>query len=489
MKILTMHSDFIEFEPLTKALKTAEEVEMGKRRMENCLVAFTAVEKSDEENVSAAAENTVSEIMNVAAQVKVNSVVVYPWVHLSSSPSSPNAALDALKQIESGLKQKGFIVERAPFGWYKEFNVKCKGHPLAELSRNIGFELVAGEPNKRMMITLNGEIAELEKEGDAFKLSQMKAADRKALAKARVLSDYSQYGSWFPKGMLVKTLLMRKAAEAFASSGAVESVISKQKQNEISGLQKVFWIADAPRMRALLEGEEAKNEFVSQIENVMDWWNSLGVGCEMKLLCSEQFLENEAKMCTEIQAKCGKKILMEVFDSLPFDARLDFVHVREGTVNVSGITLSAFGEKKEVLVSLGAVESTIDLLLASNGRNALPVWLSPTQVRVIPATKEFGEFASEVAEQLELSGMRVDVDDREEPIEGLVAFAEKEWIPFVLVVGEKEKESKKFSVKARGNGEMNASIEELIVAIRKKIEMMPFERLPLPRQMSKRPVI
>ncbi|MEM2974687.1 MAG: threonine--tRNA ligase [Candidatus Micrarchaeia archaeon] len=131
MKILTIHSDFIEFQPLTKAIKAAETVADEKKRIDDCLVVFTSIEEGDDEGVI---ENTKREIVAVAEQVKAKRIVIYPFVHLSSKPAKPGMALEYLKELE---KISGYEVTRAPFGWYKSFNIKCKGHPLAELSREI----------------------------------------------------------------------------------------------------------------------------------------------------------------------------------------------------------------------------------------------------------------------------------------------------------------------------------------------------------------
>ncbi len=137
MKILCLHSDFIEWEPKKKAMKDAEEIEVKKYRAEETLVVFSSVEKQDEGKEKSIIEKTVTEIIKVYDQVKATSIVVYPYVHLSTTPSNPKTALSTLKGIEKALKDKKLKVYRAPFGWYKMFNVKCKGHPLSELSREI----------------------------------------------------------------------------------------------------------------------------------------------------------------------------------------------------------------------------------------------------------------------------------------------------------------------------------------------------------------
>lgn len=133
MKLLLIHSYFIEFEAKQKALKTAEEITKAKQRIEECLVVFTTTEEKDTPKVI---DNTVKEIESVAKQVGTTRIVVYPFVHLSKTPAKPEIALANLEKIKTDLSKK-FETTRAPFGWYKTFTIKCKGHPLSELSREI----------------------------------------------------------------------------------------------------------------------------------------------------------------------------------------------------------------------------------------------------------------------------------------------------------------------------------------------------------------
>ncbi len=137
MKTILLHSDFIEFEPKSKAIKSAEPVDKKIHKVKDCLVVFSAVEKKDESDVKGVAKSLEKEVSDVAKEVKTKKIVLYPWVHLTSEPSSPGSALEVMKLAEKKLSKK-FEVIRAPFGWYKAFNIKCKGHPLAELSREFG---------------------------------------------------------------------------------------------------------------------------------------------------------------------------------------------------------------------------------------------------------------------------------------------------------------------------------------------------------------
>ena len=160
MKILFLHVDYIKFKPLKKALKSMEslsEKEKEEKEMKDCLVALTAVEKRDE-NVEKIVFEFVKNIKEVAEDVKTNKIVLYPYAHLSSNLSSPDRAVKVLDEAESKLKKEKFEVSRAPFGYYKEFELKVKGHPLSELSR----EIVIGEEEEKK------ETPKKRKEGSEF---------------------------------------------------------------------------------------------------------------------------------------------------------------------------------------------------------------------------------------------------------------------------------------------------------------------------------
>jgi threonyl-tRNA synthetase len=140
MKLLSLHCDYIKFKPVKKALKEPEELSEKRKQLteiKNPLVILTAVEKQDESN-SNILQQYIKEIEGIAKQVDAKNIVLYPYAHLSPSLSSPQFALKTLENAEIELsKTKKYNITRAPFGYYKEFELKCKGHPLAELSREI----------------------------------------------------------------------------------------------------------------------------------------------------------------------------------------------------------------------------------------------------------------------------------------------------------------------------------------------------------------
>ncbi len=134
--MLQIHSDGFAYEAKKKALKNAEAVkEKFYKTEDSCLVNFIASETTDAKNVAAASKATADMIASSAEEVKEKNIVIYPWVHLTENPSKPGVALKLLKSVTKELKQRGFNVVRVPFGWYKAFEIHCKGHPLAERSK------------------------------------------------------------------------------------------------------------------------------------------------------------------------------------------------------------------------------------------------------------------------------------------------------------------------------------------------------------------
>ncbi|MDX1533707.1 MAG: His/Gly/Thr/Pro-type tRNA ligase C-terminal domain-containing protein, partial [Nitrosopumilaceae archaeon] len=145
----------------------------------------------------------------------------------------------------------------------------------------------------------------------------------------------------------------------------------------------------------------------------------------------------------------------------------------------------------------GAIERVIYALLekaASDSKKGkkpeLPLWLAPTQVRIIPLKEEFLEFATTLAKKISDNNVRVDVDDRNESIGKRIREAEKEWIRYILVIGEKEVNSTNLSIRDRHTGNTDEkSFESFIDEIKNQTQGKPFSGLNVPFYLSKRPQI
>ena len=130
MRLLQLHSDFVEYQPIAKEIREAEEnVSSSKVRFEDLVVTLVAIENGDDENLARIAVN---EIERYLATVKSKRLLIYPYAHLTSDLALPERALEVIKSIEKFAKERFVDVHRAPFGWTKAFEIKVKGHPLAE---------------------------------------------------------------------------------------------------------------------------------------------------------------------------------------------------------------------------------------------------------------------------------------------------------------------------------------------------------------------
>lgn len=244
MRILLIHSDYIKYKTKSKT-KIAEEIEDKRKEMrfENSLVVFTAVEKEDEKNPEAVVENAAKEIKDVFSQVGAETVVIYPYAHLSASLSSPDAAKNILKSMQARLKKDGLNVERVPFGWYKSFEISCKGHPLSELSRTITVEKApeakSEDEESQFHILSEGKLydpgefvyqsSDLEKLA-AYELGNLESSGEEPphvkIMKEKDLADYEPSADighlrWYPKGRLIRDLLADYVYNLVTERGAM----------------------------------------------------------------------------------------------------------------------------------------------------------------------------------------------------------------------------------------------------------------------------
>ena len=157
------------------------------------------------------------------------------------------------------------------------------------------------------------------------------------------------------------------------------------------------------------------------------------------------------------------------------------------------------GEKRHPLIMhcspSGAIERCVYALLEKAYKEQqkgkppmLPLWLSPTQVRIIPMSDKYFEYAEKLADSLDAQNVRVDIDDQAFTMQKRVREAEREWIPYIIVVGQKEIELDRLPVRDRKAGKIRKmKLEELTDEIKERVKGKPFKPLPVPKYLSKRP--
>lgn len=120
--------------------------------------------------------------------------------------------------------------------------------------------------------------------------------------------------------------------------------------------------------------------------------------------------------------------------------------------------------------SLGCYERTLALLIEKYA-GAFPTWLAPVQAKILPITDAHADYAYDLARELEMKGVRVEVDSRNEKIGYKIRQAQMEKIPYMLVVGEKEVEEGKVAVRSRKDGDKGSMAkDEFISELMQEIE-------------------
>ena len=134
----------------------------------------------------------------------------------------------------------------------------------------------------------------------------------------------------------------------------------------------------------------------------------------------------------------------------------------------------ADGEKHRPImihrVAFGSIERFIGILI-EHFAGAFPTWLCPEQVRILPISDKFKDYAEQVLSQLKAAGIRASVDSRSEKIGYKIRQSRLEKVPYMLVVGAKEQEEGSVSVRSRFLGdEGSKNLDEFIAAIKKEID-------------------
>jgi len=221
MKTLNLHTDYIKFRPLKKALRSVaalSEEEKKEQYVENALAVMTAVEKHDS-NVEGVVAKLVESVKEIAEQINVKNIVLYPYAHLSSDLASPEIAMKVLEFAEKELK-KIYNVVRAPFGYYKEFEMKVKGHPLSELSREFKFEGNESEEQYDPKKLLN-EISK-----SKLDASKLKDNDHRIIGKQMDLFSFNETAPgmvfWHNNGLIIRDELIKFWKEMHRKAGYQE---------------------------------------------------------------------------------------------------------------------------------------------------------------------------------------------------------------------------------------------------------------------------
>ena len=294
----------------------------------------------------------------------------------------------------------------------------------------------------------------------------------------------------------------------------------REKSGEVVGLRRLraFTMPDCHAF--CTDMDQAKKEFITRFNLSVEVLSNIGLSkedYEVAIRFTKDFYDENKEFIAHLAKIFGKPLLAEVWAERFFYFRLkwdaNFVDNQDKAAALSTDQIDVEnakryeityvdekGEKQYPLIlhcsPSGAIERCVYALLEkaykeqqSGKLPMLPLWLSPTQVRLIPMSDKYTEKVEEIAQQIESHCIRVDIDDRVSTLQKRVREAETEWVPYVVVVGQREIESGVLSIRDReAHGKVhNMKLDELITKIKSELEGKPFKPLPLPRNLSKRP--
>lgn len=294
----------------------------------------------------------------------------------------------------------------------------------------------------------------------------------------------------------------------------------REKSGEVCGLRRLraFTMPDCHAF--CIDLEQAKREFKTRFNLSMSVLDEIGLSkddFEVAIRFTKDFYDENREFVEELARMFGKPLLAEVWAERFFYFRLkwdaNFVDNQDKAAALSTDQIDVEnakryeitfvdekGEKQYPLIlhnsPSGAIERCVYALLEKAFREQqkgkspmLPLWLSPTQVRLIPLSDQFLAKVEEIAAELEAACIRVDVDDRAMTLQKRIREAETDWVPYIIVLGQKEIDSGELAVRVReAQGKVeNMKLEELVKKVQISITGKPFKPLPLPRSLSKRP--
>ena len=293
----------------------------------------------------------------------------------------------------------------------------------------------------------------------------------------------------------------------------------REKSGEVVGLRRLRAFSMPDCHAFCTDLKQAQKEFVTRFKLCMEILAQIGLKkdeYEVGIRFTKDFYEKNKKFVASLAKIYGRPMLAEMWSErffyfvLKWD--MNYVDNQDKAAALStdqidvenakryGIAyVDEKGEKQLPLIlhcsPSGAIERDVYALLEkaykdqkSGKAPMLPVWLSPTQIRLIPISDNFLKDVEKIAEEMERHCIRVDIDDRTSTLQKRVREAEMEWVPYIVVVGQKELESGVLPVRERSSGEMRRlKLEKLIGEIEKLVGNKPFKPLPLPKYLSRRP--
>jgi threonyl-tRNA synthetase len=287
----------------------------------------------------------------------------------------------------------------------------------------------------------------------------------------------------------------------------------REQGGEVAGLRRLRTFT-MPDMHSLVrDNAMAKEEFVSQVSLCLQWLDDVALDCVPAIRFVRSFLDEHPDLIADLMSRLGRPALVEVWDERFFyfvaKFEMNFIDTVKkaaclSTVQIDVENTERFdinyvteqGTKEHPLLMHTSVSGSVDrnvyailesqAMRVAGGEKALwPVWLAPVQVRLLPVSDAQVDGALDLVRQIPF---RVDVDDRDAKLGKKVRDAEREWIPFSVVIGQRELEGGPLTVRSRSGEQLQMSLRDLVSRLEAETAGKPSRSANTPRRLSTRPV-
>ena len=306
--------------------------------------------------------------------------------------------------------------------------------------------------------------------------------------------DYAVKPMNCPGGILVYASEPRSYRDLPLRLGELGLVHRHEKSGQLHGLMRVrcFTQDDA---HIFMTPDQIKDEIKNVANLINDVYSLLGFKYHVELstrpedsMGSDEDWETATEGLRSALDELGLPYVVNEGDGAFYGPKIDF-HLEDsigrtwqcGTIQLDFQLpqrfeleyMGADGEKHRPImihrVLFGSVERFIGILI-EHFAGAFPTWLAPVQVKVLPISDKFIDYADSVAEKLSDAGIRTEVDTRSEKIGYKIRSAQMEKIPYMLVVGQKEEEDGVVSVRSRFAGdEGQKDLDQFIKAVQEEV--------------------
>jgi len=298
-----------------------------------------------------------------------------------------------------------------------------------------------------------------------------------------------------PGGMIVYKSKMHSYKELPIRAGELGLVHRHEKSGQLNGLFRVrcFTQDDAHIFCTPEQIEEEIKGVINLVDKVYSMFG-FEFGIELSTrpensMGSDELWEMAEGALKNVLNNLGKEYELNEGDGAFYGPKIDF-HIKDclgrswqcGTVQLDFQMPERFdltyvgedGEKHRPVmlhrVIFGSIERFIGII-TEHFAGAFPTWLAPVQVKILPIADAHVEYANKVKEELQKVGIRVELDDRQEKIGYKIREAQLQKVPYMLVVGDKEKEANAVGIRSRKDGDIGAQkLEEFISKIKEEIE-------------------